>query len=92
MLTEPLDLYLAQLEYDSPATETPYLFYPVQSGDTTRCLTSTHWSMLVSRMMKKLTGKATPPKLMRASFITWLRDSTDAPEVRTPRALRDACS
>ena len=33
MLTEPLDLYLAQLEFDSPATETPYLFYPVQSGE-----------------------------------------------------------
>ena len=31
--------------------------------------------------MKKFTGKAAPPKLLRASFITWLRDSTDAPEV-----------
>ena len=65
MLTEPLNLYIAELEHVSVSTETPYLFYPTQSGDTTRCLPSAQWSQLVSRTLKKFTGKAAPPKLLR---------------------------
>jgi len=65
MLTEPLKLYTAQLELESSSTDTPYLFYPTQSGDTTRCLPGSQWSQLVSRTLKKFTGKAAPPKLLR---------------------------
>ena len=65
MLNEPLRLYLTELEYNSVATDTPYLWYPTQSGDTTRCLGSSQWSQLVSRVLKKYTGKAAPPKLLR---------------------------
>ena len=83
MLNEPLSLYVTQLEFDSAATETPYVFYPVQSGDTTRCLPSSQWSQFIKGCFRKHTegGKAPPPKLLRASFISWLRDSTDAPTV-----------
>ena len=81
MLNEPLSLYLSMLELDAHGNESPYLFYPTQSGDTTRCLPSSQWSQLVSRTLKKHAGKAAPPKLLRAAFVTWLRDSTDAPEV-----------
>ena len=34
LLTEPLDLYLIDLGYDSAGNETPYLFHP--TNDTTR--------------------------------------------------------
>ena len=83
MLSEPLSLYVTQLEFDSAATETPYVFFPVQSGDTTRCLPSSQWSQFIKGCFRKHTegGKAPPPKLLRASFISWLRDSTDAPTV-----------
>ena len=79
LLTEPLDLYLIDLGYDSAGNETPYLFHP--TNDTTRCLPSSQWTAVVKAVLKKHAGKATPPKTLRASFITWLRDSTDAPEV-----------
>ena len=82
LLTEPLDLYLIDLGYDSAGNETPYLFHP--TNDTTRCLPSSQWTAVVKAAFKKHAGKATPPKTLRASFITWLRDSTDAPEERTP--------
>ena len=45
LLTEPLDLYLTDLDYDSAGNETPYLFHP--TNDTTRCLPSSQWTAVV---------------------------------------------
>ena len=83
MLNEPLGLYCTQLEFNSAGSESPYCFYPVQSGDTTRCLPSSQWTQFIKACFRKHTegGKAPPPKLLRASFISWLRDSSDAPTV-----------
>ena len=38
LLTEPLNLWLKEIEFAAIDTETPYLFYPTTSNDTTRCL------------------------------------------------------
>ena len=81
LLREPLDAYLDAFQWETHGNETPYLFHP--TDDTTRCLPSSQWSGVVKACFKKhAPGKvAPPPKLLRASFITWLRDSTDAPDV-----------
>ena len=81
LLTEPLDAYLAAFQWETHGNETPYLFHP--TSDTTRCLPSSQWSAVVKACFKKHSPGhvAPPPKLLRASFITWLRDSTDAPDV-----------
>lgn len=67
LLNEPLSRYLTDLEYAAAGNETPYLFHP--TDDTSRCVTSSQWSGIVKAIMKKYTGKAAPPKLLRASFI-----------------------
>jgi hypothetical protein len=84
MLTEPLNDYLsATLQYESVENDTPYLFHP--QGDTRRCVVSSQWSQMVKATFSKHAGVACPPKLLRASFITWLKDTTadsaDAGEV-----------
>jgi hypothetical protein len=79
MLNSPLRLWLTQVEFDSVGTESPYLFY--QSGDPSRNLPSGQWTQLVKSIFQKHAGVPCPPKLLRASFITWLRDSTDAPSI-----------
>ena len=73
LLQEPLDLYLGALTFETAGNEQPYIFYP--TSDTTRCLPSSQWSAVVKACFKKHSpGKvAPPPKLLRASFITWLR-------------------
>ena len=68
LLTEPLALYLTDVEYAAAGNETPYLFHP--TDDTSRCVTSSQWSGVVKAVLKKFTSKAAPPKLLRASFIT----------------------
>ena len=42
---------------------------------------SSSWSQWVGRLFKRHAGVAICPKTLRSSFITWLRSSTDAPEV-----------
>jgi hypothetical protein len=81
LITEPLDAYLSAFQWEAHGNETPYLFHP--TDDTTRCLPSSQWSGVVKTCFKKHSPNhvAPPPKLLRASFITWLRDSTDAPDV-----------
>ena len=69
LLTEPLELYLTDVEYGAAGNETPYLFHP--KDDAARCVTSSQWSAMVKAVLKKHTGKAAPPKLLRASFITY---------------------
>ena len=61
LLTEPLRLYLSDLEFAAVGVETPYLFHPSDACD--RCVTSSQWSGIVKAVLKKFTGKAAPPKL-----------------------------
>ena len=68
MLNEPLSLYCTEVEYDGAGNETPYLFHP--TSDTSRCLPSSQWSQTVKAVMKKHAGVATPPKTLRASFVS----------------------
>ena len=65
MLNEVLELYLRDLEIAAPGVEAPYLWFPLQSGDTTRCLTSSQWTQFVKNCFKKNTTdqKAPPPKV-----------------------------
>ena len=66
LLNEPLTLWLKQLEFDTCETD-PYLFHP--SDDASRCYTSSQWCSTVKAAFQKHTGKAPPPKLLRASFV-----------------------
>ena len=75
LLTEPLNLYLTALEYDAVEDDTPYLFHP--QGDTRRVVGSSQWSAVVKAAFQKHAGVACAPKLLRSSFITWLKDSVD---------------
>ena len=76
MLNEPLSLYVTQLEFSS-CEESPYVFHPVQSGDTTRCLPSSQWSQFIKGCFRKHTegNKAPPPKLLRGAFCWDLKPS-----------------
>ena len=66
LLTEPLTLFVGELEFDAAGNETPYLFHP--TDDTTRCLPSSQWSSVVKACFKKHSPEhvAPPPKLLRA--------------------------
>ena len=66
LLNEPLQLWLTQLEFSTCETE-PYLFHP--SDDASRCYTSSQWCSTVKQAFQRHTGKAPPPKLLRASFV-----------------------
>ena len=66
LLTEPLNLHLQQLQFDT-IEERPYLFFP--SGDPTRCYTSSQWCSTVKSAFQKHSGESPPPKLLRASFV-----------------------
>ena len=57
----------------------PYVF--CQKGDPTRCLTSSAWSAYCKGVFLTWSGVACPPKVLRASFITYLRNATDCPEI-----------
>ena len=79
-----LDAYSAALSVDSPDADEAYLFHPA-SGDVTRPLDSSAWTAFVRRLFGRLHGSEVAPKTLRSSFITWLRASTDAPEVPPPQ-------
>ena len=57
-----------------------YLFHPT-TGKGDRAMESSAWSMYVSRLFKKITGTAIAPKTLRSIFITWLKESTNCPEI-----------
>ena len=86
-LDSVLDAYAAALSVDSPDAEEAYLFHPA-SGDLTRPLDSSAWTAFVRRLFGRLHGSEVAPKTLRSSFITWLRATTDAPEVRRRPARR----
>ena len=54
---------------------------------------SSAWTAYVRRVFQKFHGTAVAPKTLRSSFITWLRDSTSAPEIlksAVPRLVEEA--
>ena len=75
LLTEPLNLYLTFLEYDAIEDDSPYLFHP--KGDTRRVVGSTQCTGMVKAAFLKHSVIACPPKLLRSSFVTWLKDTVD---------------
>mmetsp|Transcript_62529 Transcript_62529/g.171729 ORF Transcript_62529/g.171729 Transcript_62529/m.171729 type:complete len:756 (+) Transcript_62529:406-2673(+) len=42
---------------------------------------SSAWTNYVRRLFEKLTGTAIAPKTLRSIFITWLKESTDCPDI-----------
>ena len=77
-----IDLYVKQhLTWEFSASNQQYLFHP--TNDTSRCIVSGQWTTVVKNAFKKYSpGRvAPPPKLLRSSFITYLRSSDAAPEV-----------
>ena len=60
--------------------EQAYLFHPKTLG-VGRPMESTQWTSYVRQLFGKWHGSEVPPKALRSSFITFLRDSTAAPEV-----------
>ena len=79
-LTPILNSYAASLEMSTVGGEESYLFHPTD-GKPDRAFESSAWTMYVSRLFKKLTGTAIAPKTLRSIFITWLKESTNCPEI-----------
>ena len=74
-----LTAYATTLRYEVDG-ETAYLFHPVRSG-VDRPLEGSAWTAYIKRAFKKHHGEEVTPKTLRSAFITWLRDSTNSPEV-----------
>ena len=85
-LTPILNEYCSVLELTAPI-ESPYLFHPPQSQPD-RPLESSAWSGWMRRCFKRHHGEEVAPKTLRAVFVTWLRNSTNAPEVLKAAAVR----
>eukprot|EP00966_Prymnesium_polylepis_P070471 1637620-Prymnesium_polylepis.1 len=80
LLNEQLSAMCTQLTFDNVEEgKQPYLWHV--ASDATRPVASSAFTKMVKDAFLKYGGKATPPKVLRASFITWLRQATDAPEV-----------
>ena len=75
-----LDAYASALEMSSLGGTEAYLFHPA-TGRPDRAVESSAWTQYVRRLFQKLTGTAIAPKTLRSIFITWLRETTDCPEV-----------
>ena len=81
-LVQPwLNLYITALQLEFSPNNQPYLFHV--GGDTERCQTSSQWCQTVKQAFARWSPNKTacPPKLLRSSFITFLRGSDAAPEV-----------
>lgn len=75
-----LDKYAAMLELGGLDGKEAYLFYPV-TGKPDRAMESSAWTAYVRKLFGKLSGTEIAPKTLRSIFITWLRETTDCPEV-----------
>ena len=84
-LTPILDQYAALLEYEVDG-DVAYLFHP-PNGSNDRPMESSAWTSWVRRLFKRHHGEEVAPKTLRSVFITWLRDSTSAPEVLKSAAV-----
>ena len=78
-LNAVLDAYAAVLALEWGGSHA-YLFHPLR-GDLDRPLSSSEWTAYIRRLFKKWHGTEIAPKTLRSIFITWLRDSTDCPDV-----------
>ena len=78
-LTPILDAYTRELEYDGPS-DGPYLFHPPHSHSD-RPMEPSAWTGWVRRLFQRHHGSPIAPKTLRSVFITWLRDSTSAPDI-----------
>ena len=65
--------------------ELPYIFHPL--ADCTRPLSPSQWTGLVKSVFQRHAGIAVAPKTLRSSFITFLKDHTDAPAVLKSAAI-----
>lgn len=65
-----IDLYVKQFTFEISANDQFYLFHP--AADNTRCVVSSAWTQMVKTAFSKYSPNktATPPKLLRSSFIT----------------------
>ena len=63
----------------TPGTEpmTDFLFF---CGNTDKLMSASQFSQLTGKSFEGLTGKKTTMKLLRASFVTWLRSRRDVPK------------
>ena len=86
LIAPTLDVYVDLIRFDF--AEKPYVFSMKSAPE--RCLTSSQWSAYCKSIFKKWSGVACPPKMLRASFVTWIRNSSAAPEVlkEAARAMR----
>ena len=75
LIAPALDAYVSLIAFEMD--DQPYVF----SRDPTRCQTSSQWSQYCKAIFKKWSGVACPPKMLRASFVTWLRNSEASPEI-----------
>jgi hypothetical protein len=78
-LTPILDKYTHALELEVGG-DVAYLFHP-PNGSNDRPMESAAWTGWVKRLFKRHHGEEIAPKTLRSVFITWLRDSTSAPEI-----------
>jgi hypothetical protein len=70
-----IDQFVELTQFDM--VDLPYVF----SKDPTRCQTSSAWSSYCKSVFGKWSGIFCPPKMLRASFVTWLRNNSDSPEI-----------
>jgi hypothetical protein len=86
MIAPLLDEYIKLIAFDFD--DQPYVFCTAR--DAKRCQTSSQWSAYCKSIFKKWSGVACPPKMLRASFVTWIRNSEASPEVlkQAARAMR----
>ena len=78
-LTPVLDQYVRLFDLE-PDGGTAFLFHPPNSGFD-RSMEPSPWTGWVRRLFKRWHGEEIAPKTLRSAFITWLRDSTTAPEI-----------
>ena len=80
LLTTQLTEMLREIAFNDVAEcDKPYLWHV--KSDCSRPVASSAFTKLVKDAFQRYAGKPTPPKVLRSIFITWLRSSTDAPDV-----------
>ena len=86
LIAPALDQYVELIKFDFE--ERPYLFG--MNSDATRCMTSSQWSAYCKRIFQKWCGVACPPKMLRASFVVFVRNHEASPEIlqQCARAMR----
>ena len=85
LIAPALDQYIELIAFDFE--DKPYVFC---TKDATRCQTSSQWSAYCKGIFKKWSGVACAPKMLRASFVTWIRSTDASPEIlkQAARAMR----